>query len=147
MNLPRFIAARFIRPSGGFLSFLTFAAASGIALAVAVLLLVLSVANGFEQALREDVLPAVPQLVLDARGEDPAAWAPALAAVPGVAALAPTHELGALALKARGDGTTASRPVNLLGVDPGGPLWGVLPDAEAARLAPGAFGVFLGQGL
>ena len=147
MNLPRFIAARFIRPGGGFLSFLTFAAASGIALAVAVLLLVLSVANGFEQALREDVLPAVPQLTLDVQGADPAAWAPALAALPGVAALAPTHELGALALKARGDGTTASRPVNLLGVDPSGPLRGVLPPEAAARLAPGSFGVFLGQGL
>ena len=35
MNLPRFLAARFLRPEGAFLSFVTVAAAGGIALAVA----------------------------------------------------------------------------------------------------------------
>ncbi|MEE3110170.1 MAG: hypothetical protein VX323_09010, partial [Pseudomonadota bacterium] len=120
MNLPRFLAARLRRPEGSFLSFVTVAAAGGIALAVAVLVLVLSVANGFERALREEVLGAVPQLVVEGYGVDPADHAPTLAALPGITGAEPFEELGALALVAQAGVRTLSRPVQVLGVAPGG---------------------------
>ena len=147
MNLPRFLAARFLRPEGAFLSFVTVAAAGGIALAVAVLVLVLSVANGFERALREEVLGAVPQLVVEGYGVDPAAYLEALAALPGIEGVEPFEELGALALVAQAGMRTQSRPVQVLGVAPGaGGLSGLTPQ-QKERLRPGAFGVFLGAEL
>ena len=147
MNLPRFLAARFLRPEGAFLSFVTVAAAGGIALAVAVLVLVLSVANGFERALREEVLGAVPQLVVEGYGVDPADHAPTLAALPGIKGAEPFEELGALALVAQAGARTLSRPVQVLGVAPGGGALSGLTPAQTAALRPGTFGVFLGAEL
>ena len=60
MNLPRFLAARFLRPEGAFLSFVTVAAAGGIALAVAVLVLVVGTGLavvGTQQALHSSATP------------------------------------------------------------------------------------------
>lgn len=65
MNLlPLSIAWRYSRAGSGFLSFVTAIAAFGLGLGTAVLVLVLSVMNGFDRELRERILGVLPHAVL-----------------------------------------------------------------------------------
>ena len=73
MNLPRFLAARFLRPEGAFLSFVTVAAAGGIALAVAVLVIAILVFLGMTIFL----IPTFDGIFKDLGAELPAAGASA----------------------------------------------------------------------
>ena len=60
-SLPLFIAIKYLRGKrSGFLSFVSSAGFVGVALGVAVLILVSSVINGFEKELRERVLQSIP---------------------------------------------------------------------------------------
>ncbi len=60
-SLPLFIAIKYLRgKKSGFLSFVSSAGFIGVALGVAVLILVSSVMNGFEKELRERVLQSIP---------------------------------------------------------------------------------------
>ncbi len=61
--LPLVIGWRFYRArqSSSFISFISFASTAGIALGVAVLILVLSAMNGFERELEQRLLGVVPQ--------------------------------------------------------------------------------------
>ena len=134
MNLPRFSARRLEGLS--YLSSLSPPPEAG-ALAVAVLVLVLSVANGFEAALREEVLGAVPQLVVEGLGSIPRTRPPLLPA--GHHRGRALEELGALALVAQAGVRTLSRPVQVLGVAPGAGPSGLTP-AQTAALRPGTPG-------
>ena len=60
------IALRYTRSSAAdrLVSFMSFIAVAGLVLGVAVLVLVLSVMNGFEQALRDSVLAVLPHGVI-----------------------------------------------------------------------------------
>jgi lipoprotein-releasing system permease protein len=146
VGLPLRIALRYSASGGGFLSFVTVIAGLGLALGTAVLVIVLSVMNGFDRELRERVLGALPHAVIvAARGvPDWEAVAALAERDPRVVAAAPITR-GA-ALLAAGDEVRAIQ------------LTGVLPEREAAvsilptrlvagdfgALRSGAFGVVLG---
>jgi lipoprotein-releasing system permease protein len=149
VNLPLRIALRYSLAREGFLSFVAVIAAAGLMLGVGVLVVVLSVMNGFDRELRERVLGALPQaVVVSRRGVDD--WR-ALAALaeddPRVRATAPISR-GA-ALLAAGDRVEA---ISLTGVLPEAERRvSILPGRTTAgdfdALEAGAFGAVIGERL
>lgn len=78
--------------SSGFIRFISASSTWGIALGVAILILALSVMNGFEQALKQRLLAVIPHVELEAVHQQIAYWQPKLAqltAVDGVDSGAP----------------------------------------------------------
>ena len=115
--LPVFLGFRYAaaRRRRGYLSFITSVAIGGLALGTAVLILVLSVVNGFERELRERVLAVLPQLLLfhAQTFDDWQADAAQLRGLPGVVGIAPL--VGGPVLVA----TTGSvRAAQLSGIEP-----------------------------
>lgn len=96
-------------------SFMSLVSIIGLVLGVAVLVIVLSVMNGFERELRERVLGVLPHAVVyrDAGFSDWPTTAETLTAFPGVAAAAPVAEGAGLVVA--GD---AVRGVLFYGIDP-----------------------------
>jgi len=83
---------RSTRHTSGFIRFISASSTLGIALEVAILILALSVMNGFEQALKQRLLAVIPHVELEAVSNQLDNWPdklPALASVPGVVAVAP----------------------------------------------------------
>lgn len=83
---------RSTRHTSGFIRFISASSTLGIALGVAILILALSVMNGFEQALKQRLLAVIPHVELEAVSNQLENWPeklPALSAVPGVVAGAP----------------------------------------------------------
>lgn len=151
MRLSLQIALRYAFARSGFLSFATAFAVGGMALGTAVLVVVLSVMNGFDAELRERVLGALPHALLVSR-EGVADWERLVErseAHPGVRAAAPiSRGAGLLAANERVLG------VRLTGIDPDReakvsilPEHLLDPDPGLASLAPGAFAVLLGDRL
>ena len=146
------IAARYLRArtDNRFLSFISVVGALGVAIGVAVLLVVLAVMNGFEIELRERILSIASHATLaglDGPLEDWRALAARVAKEPNVQAVAPyVEERVLLAHRERVSGALVR---------------GVLPDAEArvgsiadhirsgslASLVPGSYRVLLGKAL
>lgn len=143
------LAWRYSRTGSGFLSFVTLIAAAGLALGTAVLVVVLSVMNGFDRELRERVLGALPHAVLQrAAGiEDWRTLATLAERDARVAAAAPiTRGMGLMAAEER------VLAVDLTGIDPAAESRvSVLPEAmesgALANLEAGGFGVVLGERL
>ncbi len=119
----------------------------GMTLGVAVLILVLSVMNGFDRELRERILGMVPHGVLYERGgvKDWKALAEEVEAHPGVTATAPLTRLqGMLGYGGRVQG------VMITGIDPEAESRvSILPnhitDGELEALKPKSYGVLLGD--
>lgn len=93
-NLAWQLAKRYrkTRHSSGFIRFISASSTSGIALGVAILILALSVMNGFEQALKQRLLSVIPHVELEAVAEPIADWPRKLELfrqVEGVDAVAP----------------------------------------------------------
>lgn len=137
----------------GFLSFITSVAIGGLALGTAVLVLVLSVLNGFERELRDRVLAVLPQLVLyhEATFTDWRADAERLGSLRGLRGVAPLVSGPVLVATA-----TGVRAAQLSGIEPaeegkvsivGRFVTGTRADAGLGALAPGEFDVLLGSGL
>jgi len=129
------------------LSFITGVAVSGLALSVAVLIVVVSVINGFERELEQRVLSVLPHVSV--YGRDPLPAEPAelagLAALLGVAGSAAFVQGAGLAGVA--DQVVG---VSITGIDPAGygAVSRVLDFADAgAPLRAGEFGVLLGSGV
>jgi lipoprotein-releasing system permease protein len=149
VSLPLRIALRYSASRGGFLSFVTFIAGLGLALGVAVLVIVLSVMNGFDRELRERVLGALPHALIVAP-QGVADWqglADLAREDARVLAVAPITR-GA-ALLAVGDRV---RAVQLTGVEPAVEAEvSILParmrSGDFADLEAGGFGVVLGAQL
>lgn len=83
---------RSTRHSSGFIRFISASSTSGIALGVAILILALSVMNGFEQALKQRLLSVIPHVELEAVQQSIHDWQrkqQQFAGVPGVAGVAP----------------------------------------------------------
>ncbi len=131
------------------ISTIGFIAVCGLALSVAVLVVVVSVVNGFERELRERVFGVLPHLSLygryplDRRPED----LEALRGLPLVASAAAFVQGAGLA--ASGDKVQG---VLLTGIEPGGyesvsDIDRYLVYGDLDRLAPGTYGVILGQRL
>lgn len=64
MKFPWFIALRYLKPRGTFVSVITLISVAGVALGVGVLLVVIAVMSGFEKKIKEEFLKAEPALIL-----------------------------------------------------------------------------------
>jgi lipoprotein-releasing system permease protein len=148
------IGRRYLRSTGNrFLSFISAISMAGVAIGVAVLIVVLSVMNGFEHELRARILSLTSHATITAFGEGLAGW-PALRAEalanPRVAAVAPFVEGEVLLIADRPGG--ASSAATLRGVEPKleagvSALHERLTRGSMQALAPGSFGVILGEEL
>jgi len=145
------IGRRYLRSTGNrFLSFISLISMLGVAIGVAVLIVVLSVMNGFEQELRSRILSVTSHATVTSFGAGLADW-PALRTRalehPQVAAVAPYVEGEALLIGEREDG--ASSAVTVRGVDPAlerqvSAIGERMQSGRLDALEPGAFRVLLG---
>jgi lipoprotein-releasing system permease protein len=153
-NLPWELAIgrRYLRSSGNrFLSFISLISMLGVAIGVAVLIVVLSVMNGFERELRSRILSVTSHATITGFGaglEDWQALGARARAQPGVEAVAPFVEGEALAIGEGRDGTSSA--VIVRGID--APLEAQvssigshLRSGTLESLEPGAFRVLLGS--
>ncbi|MBO2612653.1 lipoprotein-releasing ABC transporter permease subunit LolE [Shewanella algae] len=120
--LPLVIGWRFYRArqSSSFISFISFASTAGIALGVAVLILVLSAMNGFERELEQRLLGVVPQGELSQVREPIHDWRQIVSdaeQIDGISAAAPLVRMQGLVQK----------PSGFVGLS----VVGVNPEAEA----------------
>ncbi len=148
------IGRRYLRSTGNrFLSFISLISMLGVAIGVAVLIVVLSVMNGFERELRERILSVTSHATVTAFGAGLADW-PALRGTalrnPRVAGVAPFVEGEALLIGDVAGGRSQAATVQ--GVDPArepevSALGERLTDGSFAALRPGAFQVLLGSAL
>jgi len=145
------IGRRYLRSTGNrFLSFISLMSMLGVAIGVAVLIVVLSVMNGFEQELRSRILSMTSHATMTAFGAGLADW-PSLRREalghPEVVAVAPYVEDEALAIGERSDG--ASSAVAVRGVDPAleaqvSAVGQRMRSGSLESLEPGAYRVLLG---
>jgi lipoprotein-releasing system permease protein len=145
------IGRRYLRSTGNrFLSFISLISMLGVAIGVAVLIVVLSVMNGFERELRSRILSVTSHATVTAFGAGLADW-PALREQalghPQVAAVAPYVEGEALLIGERADGASSALAVR--GVDPVlesrvSAIGERMRSGSLAALEPGAYRVLLG---
>jgi lipoprotein-releasing system permease protein len=145
------IGRRYLRSTGNrFLSFISLMSMVGVAIGVAVLIVVLSVMNGFERELRERILSMTSHATVTTFGAGLQDW-PALReralANPAIEAVAPYVEGEALLIGERSDGVSAA--VALRGIDPVheaqvSAIGERLRSGSLAALEPGRFRVLLG---
>lgn len=147
-----FLGLRYLRasPQGGVVSLIAGIAILGLALGVAVLIVVLSVMNGFEEVLRSRILSVTAHATITGLQGRIADWRADLGRLehfPGVAAASPYIEAQAMMVRR--------------GRSSGVMMRGVLPDAERrvadlgrhlesgrlADLVPGSYRVILGKAL
>ncbi|QQD21396.1 lipoprotein-releasing ABC transporter permease subunit [Oceanospirillaceae bacterium ASx5O] len=148
-QLPLWIGLRYLaaKRRNHFISFISASSMVGMTLGVAVLILVLSVMNGFDRELRERILGMVPHGVLYERGgiQDWQGLASLAEQFPGVAAAAPLTKLqGMLGQGGRVQG------VMVTGIDPQAEARvSILPnhikDGRLEDLQAGEFNVLLGD--
>jgi lipoprotein-releasing system permease protein len=148
------IGRRYLRSTGNrFLSFISVMSMVGVAIGVAVLIVVLSVMNGFERELRERILSMTSHATVTAFGEGLADW-PALREQalrnPRLAAVAPFVEGEALLVGDVPGGQSNAATVQ--GIDPQyeaqvSALGQRLTSGSMDALQPGAFEVLLGSEL
>lgn len=146
------LAWRYLRAQtdNGFLSFISVIGIVGIAIGVAVLVVVLSVMNGFEEELRARILDVTPHATLAEAEAGISDWRPMLATIeraPGVAGAAPYVESQSLLVA----GQQVSG-VETYGIDPAqeshvSNLGSKLIAGSLDALRPGSFGVALGRAL
>lgn len=151
-SLPFFIGLRYVRARrrNQFVSFISASSMIGIALGVAVLIVVLSVINGFERELKDRVLGVTPHLtVSELFGplKDFDVLRAKLASRPGVEAVAPFVTVQAII--SAGD---EHRFAQVFGVDPAqektvSRLPALVGEAIYQRLQTQAYGMILGEGL
>lgn len=111
-----FLAFKYLKPKRSFLSIVTLLSLLGVTLGVAVLIIVLSVMNGFDETWRERILSFNAHVkVLEYGGvvRQPERVLSALKKVPGVTGAAPNLE--GLVFVQAGDN---AQPVQLRGIDP-----------------------------
>ena len=147
--LSLFVGLRYVRARQHtfFVSFITWVSLAGVALGVALMIVVLSVMNGLKGELRDRLLAlSAHARVVDARAAslvDTAALAARLRRLPGVTGVAPYMDLQALAVHG-----SEMLPLTLRGIDPAregevtelGPL---LLSGELAALTAGSNGLIL----
>jgi lipoprotein-releasing system permease protein len=148
------IGRRYLRSTGNrFLSFISLISMVGVAIGVAVLIVVLSVMNGFEFELRSRILSLTSHATVTAFGEGLADWEEMRAVAlenPRVTAAAPFVEAETLLIADRAEG--ASRAATLRGIEPSleaevSALGERLVQGSMAALQPGEFTVILGEEL
>jgi lipoprotein-releasing system permease protein len=151
------IGRRYLRSQGNrFLSFISLISMLGVAIGVAVLIVVLSVMNGFERELRERILSLTAHATVSAFGAGLADWralGQQALAIDGVTGVAPYVEGDALLIgDAQGETRGASSGATLRGILPAeeGKVSAVaqtLRSGALEDLRPGEFGMLLGAQL
>ena len=148
------IGRRYLRSTGNrFLSFISLISMVGVAIGVAVLIVVLSVMNGFEHELRSRILSLTSHATVTAFGEGLSDWRRMREQAlqnPRVAAATPFVEGEALLIADVAAG--ASSAATLRGIDPVletqvSALHERLTSGSMASLAPGSFAMILGAEL
>ncbi len=148
------IGRRYLRSTGNrFLSFISVISMAGVALAVMVLIVVLSVMNGFERELRSRILSLTAHGTLMAFGEGLGDWPATRAQVlrqPHVVAAAPYVESEVLLIADRPRGKTGA--ATLRGVHPEieqgvSSLAQRMIQGRLDAVTPGSFGIVLGAEL
>lgn len=147
--LPLWIGLRYLaaKRRNHFISFISASSMVGMTLGVAVLILVLSVMNGFDRELRERILGMVPHAVIYQQGgiDDWQLLANKIETMPGVAGVAPLTRLqGMLGYGGRVHG------VMVTGIEPNAEAQvSILPEhIKSGRLSDlhaGGYQVFLGE--
>ncbi|MDK2778966.1 MAG: lipoprotein-releasing ABC transporter permease subunit [Pseudomonadota bacterium] len=149
LSLPFWIGLRYLaaKRRNHFISFISASSMIGMTLGVAVLILVLSVMNGFDRELRERILGMVPHGVIYEQGgvQDWRSLVQRIEQQPGVVGAAPMTRLqGMMGYGGRVQG------VMVTGVDPDSESKvSILPqhmlDGDVGTLQAGEFGVLLGD--
>jgi lipoprotein-releasing system permease protein len=148
------IGRRYLRSSGNrFLSFISLMSMLGVAIGVAVLIVVLSVMNGFEHELRARILSLTSHATITSFGEGLDDWQSqreVALANPRVTGAAPFVEAEALLIADDAQGRSGA--AMLRGIDPAleaqvSGLGGRMVAGGVGELAPGGFGVLLGEEL
>lgn len=144
-----FIGARYTRARrrNHFVSFISLTSMTGLALGVIVMIVVLSVMNGFDREMRNRVLGMVPHATIEA-GQPISDWQALAAkadAFPGVAAVAPFTQLQGL-LTNNGQ----VQKVLLNGIDPAQEsqvsiIDAFLREGKLSDLSSGSFGLMIGD--
>ena len=153
INVPRLIALRYLSVGkhSHLVSFMSFISVFGLALGVAILITVLSVMNGFDHEMRENILGVVPNITITSRENlSPAQWQEielTAAQHPSVTAVAPVIEVAAV--MATGDGYKA---VLISGINPESEaavssIAKFIHSGSLAALQDKRWGVVLGQTL
>jgi lipoprotein-releasing system permease protein len=146
------IGRRYLRSTGNrFLSFISLISMVGVAIGVAVLIVVLSVMNGFEQELRVRILSLSSHATITAFGEGLADWSVLRDEAqlnPRVAAVSPFVETETLLIADRAGGKSGA--ATLRGIDPAleaavTVLHEKLTLGSMLALQPGAFDLILGE--
>jgi lipoprotein-releasing system permease protein len=146
------IGRRYLRSSGNrFLSFISLTSMLGVAIGVAVLIVVLSVMNGFERELRERILSVTSHATVTAFGGTLSDWRglrERALSQPGVEAVAPFVEGEALLINETGDGGSTALVVR--GIDPAlearvSGIGGRMQSGSLDELEPGAYRVLVGS--
>ncbi|MEO7386238.1 MAG: lipoprotein-releasing ABC transporter permease subunit [Gammaproteobacteria bacterium] len=146
------IALRYVRSrnKNRFISFISVISMAGIALAVAVLIMVLSVMNGFESEVRNRILQIVSHASitgLDGHISDWLALSKVASSDPDVLSVARFVDGQAMLV-----GPTEIRGVQVRGIDPASELrtsalGSLMVDGRLDALAPGEFGMVIGRTL
>jgi lipoprotein-releasing system permease protein len=146
------VAARYLRTSGGqsFISFISAVSMVGIGLAVAVLIVVLSVMNGFEYELEKRILGMVSDATISGYEEPLDDWRAMRARVlqqPDIRAAAPFVEGQALAVAGEQLGGVTVR-----GVDPDlerevSNIGAITRDGDIGALVGGSYKIVIGKSL
>jgi lipoprotein-releasing system permease protein len=152
-----FVGLRYVRARTHkfFVSFITWAALTGVMLGVAALIVVLSVMNGLENELRDRLLAlsaharvVVSSTLPDDQALTPAEWArvaDTVRSIPGVKSVAPFAEIQALAVHA-----PEMLPIILRGIDPSREVHvtdvaGSIYQGSITDLVPGTDRVIVGE--
>jgi lipoprotein-releasing system permease protein len=146
------LARRYLRPKSdsGFLSFIALVGMAGVAIGVAVLLVVLGVMNGFESELKNRILSVASHATITGLDGPIMDWQPLAESArraPGVSAVAPYVEARALMAQGR-----TVRGVLVRGIDPAiertvSTIDQHVRSTTLAALVPGRYGVLLGKSL
>ncbi|MCG8507190.1 MAG: lipoprotein-releasing ABC transporter permease subunit [Sphingomonadales bacterium] len=153
VSLPRIVALRYISAGkrSHLVSFISAISIGGLALGIAILITVLSVMNGFDREMRENILGIVPHITLSSDANlSLAAWEEIESistAQPGVAAVSPAIEYAGVAATEAG-----SRGIIINGIDIDSAinreaLERFIDSGSLADLAGERWGVTLGAGL
>ncbi|WP_113906283.1 lipoprotein-releasing ABC transporter permease subunit [Aliidiomarina celeris] len=152
MNLAFTLASRFRKnkATSGYLSFIARSSTWGIGLGCAILIILLSVMNGFHKALEDDLLSLVPHVEFEAVSGGLANWQGVVATAEqhaGVVAAAPVTRFVAMAQQQQrffGMDVRAILPAEEARVSD---LQRYTPEADWQRFVNAPQGILLGQGL
>lgn len=170
LPLPLLIGVRYVLSPRDFLSSIASLAVVGLALSIAILLVVQAVLTGFEYELRERILGILPHITVETRRDSfrPGAITESIAEIDGIeGGSSVINEIALLvvptvASESRSGGETPNQesfdsrvrpraePILVQGLDPRehnstSALLEFVSDEDLAKLKPGSFGVFVGR--